>query len=419
MDVLKAVLRKTQLFFLQLRFCLILISFFAFLSCPLFSQTMIDPPVYTERRFATFKDPIEELSLGGYMMIDGRLFLGDVPFKDTFLISRARFFMIGRLYDTFRFLFMPSWERQKEVDLHYAWIETTNPSWAQVRIGLFKEPFSSEALRATLYLNFIERSIPIRNYCQIWDIGIMVYGHVPSTHLVYAVGIFNGNGKELDNNSNKELVGRLSYHDLRIPNFGRFFFRVSAATGRRDEDLHEMEFTTEAATPFWKWKKDVRVHDTRIRLGTDFEWLGGPLGFYGEYIYTNWGNVHKGEHKKQPFHGHGAFVDLTYLLTGENKTHDSPIIPKHNFDPCKGGIGAWELALRYEVFYASKKMITSHFAKGANYLHGPIFGVNWYLNPLVVAKLHGQYIWFNRSFRIESEKIDQEIYILGRIQAVF
>lgn len=391
--------------------------FCSLISISVVSATLLDPPTYSQRDFATFENAIEELKIGGYLDVDGRLFLGKNPSNSTFLINKARFFFTGKTYDTVGFMLMPSWD-QKKVVLHYAWIETLHPNWAQIRIGLFKKPFSLEALTSFLYLNFVERSMAIRNYCRSDDIGIMLYGKLPDYHLVYGVGVFNGRGRHLDNNNNKEIVGRLTYHALRSPTLGRAYLGISASTGKQNENLSRNDFITEAHTPFWRWKKGVKVRDTLVRYGMDLEWLVGSFSCNCEYIYTHWGKIHKGN-DYLPFEGHGGYADVTYLLTGESKSRNAPIIPKHNFNPCRGGLGAWELAARYEVFYGSKKMIASHFAKGANFLHGPIFGINWYLNPLAVARLDGQYIWFNRSFRIQSQKIDREIYVIGRFQIVF
>lgn len=397
--------------------CLLIPLLCFLISFSFLCATLLDPPTYSQRNFAIFENAIEELKIGGYLDVDGRLFLGKNPFKSTFFINKARFFVTGKTYDTVGFMLMPSWD-QDEVTLHYSWIETLHPNWAQIRIGLFNKPFSLEALTSFLYLNFVERSMAIRNYSRSDDIGMMVYGKLPDYHLVYAIGVFNGRGKRLDNNNNKELVGRLTYHAIRSPVFGRAYLGMSAATGKQNEDLSQTEFITEANTPFWKWKKKVKVRDTLVRYGMDLQWLVGSFGCCCEYIYTNWGNIHKGDHHV-PFEGHGGYADVTYLITGESKSRNAPVIPKHNFNPCGGGLGAWELAARYELFYGSKKMIDLHFAKGANFLHGPIFGINWYLNPVAVARLDAQYIWFNRSFRIKSQKIDHEIYLIGRFQIVF
>lgn len=397
---------------------LLLIAFFCSLrSLPILSATLLDPLIYSQRDFGIFENRIEELKIGGYLDVDGRLFLGKNPFKSTFLINKARLFVTGKTYDTVGFMLMPSWD-QDELTLHFAWIETLHPNWAQIRMGLFSKPFSLEALTSFLYLNFVERSMAIRNYCRSDDIGVMVYGKLPDYHLVYGVGVFNGRGKNLDNNNNKELVGRLTYHAIRSVTYGRLYLGVSASTGKHKEDLSQTEFKTEADTPFWKWKKKVKVRDTLVRYGMDLQWLVGSFGCCCEYIYTDWGNIQKRDDRLR-FEGHGGYADMTYLITGESKSRNAPIIPKHNFNPCRGGWGAWELAARYEVFSGSKKMIETHFAKGANFLHGPIFGINWYLNPLAVARLDGQYIWFNRAFRIQSQKIDHEIYLIGRFQLVF
>jgi phosphate-selective porin OprO/OprP len=326
--------------------------------------------------------------------------------------------MTGELYKLFGFMVMPRWDRQQNAELHYAWLETLKPSWAQIRVGLFKEPFSLEALTTDAFLNFVERSLVVRNFCQIEDIGIMIYGKVLSNRLAYSIGIFNGRGRQLDNNNNKEIVGRLVYNLFTSRAFGKLYVGISESWGRLDEDLSGTTFVTEENTPFWKWTHNVEVHSSRVRWGVDLEWLKGPFYFSAEYLYTNWGNVHKGSRAKF-FQGHGGYVECSYLLTGEDKPRDAPVIPKYNVDPCKDQWGAWEVAVKYEIFYASKKMIRAHFAKGANYLQGPILALNWYLNPRMVMRLDGQYLWFNRVVSLHSDSFHHETVVVWRIQAIF
>jgi len=372
--------------------------------------------------FILLQAPYETLNIGGYVMIDGRFFAGEDQPKSTFLIRRARFFMTGELYHMFRYMFMPRWDNQKNFDLAYAWIDTLRPKWARIRIGLFKKPFSLEALTFDLFRTFNETCLFIKNYLKIIDLGITVYGDIHDDSFAYSLGIFNGRGRELDNNNNKELVGRAVFKLFDFRTFGRCYVGFSGSSGKFDEDLSGDEFITETFNAFWIWSdnpdKPVENHDTRTRLGMDIEWLAGPFRFAAEYLYTNWGKIRRG-HRSARFQGQGAYVECSYLLTGENKPRDNPVYPKHNFNPCKQQWGAWEIGARYELFFATKKMIELGFAKGANYLHGPQLALNWYINPRVAVKIDSQYLWFNRPLIRKSGKFRYEIDAICRIQAVF
>ena len=385
---------------------------------------------YHEKEGFSFKNSEEELNIGGYIEIDGRLFFGHGQPKSTFLVRRARLFMTGKLYKLFGYMFMVrwdnhdaiGWEKHDAVGLEFAWIDTLKPSWFQLRIGQFKKPFSLQALKNDLFRTFLEPTVVVRNYDHDIDIGIMGFGESPSKRFNYSLGFFNGRGRKIDNNNNKEAVGRFVILLFRKENLGRCYLGLSGATGKKDEDLSGTTFVTETFTPFWEWtgndEHPVTVDDTRLKGEVDIEWLAGPLYFCAEYQYTDWGKIHKGS-LSETFCGYGGYAIISYLLTGEEKPRNGPVIPNHNFDPCKEEWGAWEIAAQYEYFYASKKMIEVHFAKGANELHGPIIALNWYLNPRMEMKLDAQYLWFNRTAHIKSHSFSNEASLICRLQAVF
>lgn len=410
---------------------------FFFLAIPFLLLGTTDPYqlnnvgiAYEEKEGIIFKTSFEELNIGGYLEIDGRLFFGPNQPKSTFLIRRARLFATGELYKMFGYMFMArwdnhdaiGWEKRDTIGLEFAWLDTLKPSWGQIRIGLFKKPFSLQALKSDLFRTFLEPTLVVRNCVHAIDVGIMAFGETSSKRFAYSFGFFNGRGRKIDNNNSKEVVGRLVILLFKTPNFGRSYLGFSAAGGKMDENLTCDTFVTETFTPFWEWlgteKNPVTVHDTRSRYEVDFEWLAGSLYFCAEYQYTDWGKIHK-ESKSHSFIGYGGYAILSYLLTGEEKPRNGPVIPHHNFDPCKEEWGAWEIAAQYEYFYASKKMIRSHFAIGANELHGPILALNWYLNPRIEMKLDAQYLWFNRIVHLKSYTFDSEKSLICRFQAVF
>ncbi len=416
--ILFVIKMKNNGFFFQL-IGIFLVSFISMPFCSRAADVYQENNIgFAEKEGFTFKTPVESLNIGGYVEVDTRVFLGPTSSKSTFLIRRARMFMTGILYKHFSFMLMPRWDRLESFELHYAWIETLHPTWAQIRVGLFKEPFSLEALTADLFLTFVERSLIVRNFCQIEDIGIMVYGDFLSDRIAYSIGMFNGRGRRIDNNNNKEIVGRLVYRLFDLRKYGQFHLGISGSGGRHDEDLSETFFVTEEDTRFWEWQNGVEVHSTRIRWGMDVEWLVGPFEFRAEYLYANWGKIER-YYRSKNFEAQGGYVQCSYILTGEEKPRNNPVIPKYNYDPYNDHWGAWEIGLRYEVFYASKAMIDEDFAKGANDLHGPTFSLNWYLNPRIVMKLDGQHLWFNRTVFFNSHRFNQESVIVWRVQCLF
>lgn len=362
----------------------------------------------------------ESLRIGGFIQADGTFFLNSDAGKSTFLIRRARLFATGTLCNLFSFMIMPRWDRNK-AELHYAYIDTLSPSYFKIRVGLFKEPFSMESLYMDVYWDFEERSMGIINYHQIEDMGVMAFGKLADDRVQYGFGIFNGRGRELDNNQNKEVVGRLVVTPFDYDPFKRFYVGVSGSSGKNKENLTDQFFRTETDTHFWRWvgsdKHSVKVNAHRFKWGADFEWLNGPMALRSECIHVDWGHVKRG-HLSRRFTGWGWYSEGAYILTGEEKPRNRPLAPYRNFDiNCAGG--AFEIVGRYEVFYASKDVLDAGLATGANKVNSITLGANWYLNPYVVLRLNVYEWWFNRKFVLNDHDIDRESAITGRVQAEF
>lgn len=374
---------------------------------------------YTHLRQFEFFTCFHDLAIGGLLQVDGRLFIGEHENKSTFLIRRARVFFTGSLYNTFNYMLIGRWDNMV-ADIYQAWVEWRYPTWAHLRVGMFKEPFSLQALNHDAYLTFDERSLVVFNYLQIIDIGAMVWGRTENESFEYGIGFFNGRGEKFDNNNNKEVVGRVVIGMK--PFYGKLFWGLSGSKGRMNENISGNSFQTGGGTKFFTWannaKTPVMENGGLIRWGTDVEYLRGPLRFAAEYLHTDWGRIDMGN-VSSLFRGYGAYTEVSYLVTGETKPRNGPVIPHHNFNGCDKW-GAFELGIRYEHFYASNSVIKDGMATGANRVYGPTVAFNWYFNPYVSMKLDGIYLKFNRGVVVISPyPIHHEALVICRVQACF
>ncbi len=192
-----------------------------------------------------------KLTLGGY--VQANLESGDVSafegrfgltaLKDRFRLRRARITLSGDFKEDFDFKIQGDFELSdaaitalKSVNTRTGETTTvTNSSrvqfaatdiyinWhhypeANIKVGQYKSPFGLEFLTSSTELLTIERSLPTSALVADRQIGIMVWGK-PLTHvlpeqkelLTYYAGVFNGNGRNINNNDNNEFmyVGRL------------------------------------------------------------------------------------------------------------------------------------------------------------------------------------------------------------------
>lgn len=402
------------------------------------------------------------LRVGGDMEIDGRYFLRHSNQESDFRIRRARIYLEGTWQDTFGFLVVPLFTSFDNVFfLQYCYIETLHPKYARLRFGLFKEPFSLEALRSDLLIEFNERSLIIQNFAQIEDYGVMVFGTFWNDKIEYSVGVFNGRGRRfLENNSKKEYVGRVVYAPF-LGTHGildQLYFGASASTSHQFENLNTFVFSTGPGTIFWRWTDVVergfliRWDDERTRLGGDFEWFYGSFALRSEFLFVDYGNIYDrpadvyniyesfytgvspssqnsyissayisetrpAYHRRHThFHAHGGYMEATYILTGEKKERNKWVIPFHPY-PC--GWGAFEIAARYDRLELSREPLRKGFAIGTSRVDGFVLGVNNYWNAFVEAKIDWFYYRFKDRVKFNKHSIKGESVIIARVQGVY
>jgi phosphate-selective porin OprO and OprP len=369
-----------------------------------------------------WKGKEQTLHLGGYVQVDGRFFLNSNAGHSTFLIRRARLFATGVIQDLFGYMLMGRWDRQ-EAALHAAWIDTQKPKCTRIRLGLFTQPFGLDSTYSSLYWDFNERSLGSVNFIHQEDIGVMLFGEMADERIEYGVGFFNGRARRLDNNHDKELVGRLVVAPFlkHCHLFKKLYFGFSGSNGRHTEDLTDEGFRTPVDSLFWRWEGSsddpITVDDQKIRWGADFEWLYGSLSCRGEYTYADWGEI-EFHSMQQRFKGHSWYIESGYILTGEEKPRDAPVIPHRPLD-FKCGFGAWEVVGRYQFFHAPAAFLERGFASGANQVQGVTVGLNGYLTSMVTTRIDWDYLTFNHRVFLTSRPVKHMSVIIARLQALF
>jgi phosphate-selective porin len=187
------------------------------------------PPVYVQQR-----GPELKLVLGGFIQtnfedgdvsaFEGRF--GETALKDRFRLRRARIGMTGDFAEQFDFKIEGDFEQNdgtspsNRVDFSGTdiWLNWHQFPAAQIKLGQYKAPFGLEQLTPDTALYFAERSLPTGAITPDRQIGVQLWGK-PFTNvwpeqkdlLTYYAGIFNGNGRNINNNDNNNFmyVGRL------------------------------------------------------------------------------------------------------------------------------------------------------------------------------------------------------------------
>ena len=235
------------------------------------------------------------------------------PGESTFAFKRARIGVRGRAYDDFSYYFMletsPFIGSSGDAYIMDAFITYDKYSWAKISLGSYKQPFSLEVATPCHSLVTIDRSIVADQLVAPQrDFGIGLFGGNQYTKLNYALALMNGRGLGVvDNNTNKDIVGRATY---KVTNFltlgGSFRYGYP------------------------------NTNDTsRSTFGGEFAVVLNNLKVQGEYIYD------EGDYNRAAGGGCGATPvelgekrDGAYIMASyDTKWNVQPVFKYEYFDP--------------------------------------------------------------------------------------
>jgi phosphate-selective porin len=200
-------------------------------------------PVYVQQSGSELK-----LVLGGFIQtnfedgdvsaFEGRF--GQTALKDRFRLRRARITLTGDFAEQFDFKIEGDFENSdgtspsNRTDFSGTdiWLNWHQFPAAQIKVGQYKAPFGLEQLTPDTSLFIIERSNTTGAITPDRQIGAQLWGK-PFTNvwpeqkdlLTYYAGIFNGNGRNINNNDNNNFmyVGRLELMPFKGKVFGQAF----------------------------------------------------------------------------------------------------------------------------------------------------------------------------------------------------
>jgi len=139
------------------------------------------------------------------------------PGESSFKFKRARIGVRGKVLDDFSYYFMletsPFIGSSGDAYIMDAFISYNKYNWARVSLGSYKQPFSLELVTPCHSLVTIDRSTVVDQLVAPQrDFGIGLFGGNKYTKLNYAIALMNGRGLGVvDNNTNKDVVGRVTY----------------------------------------------------------------------------------------------------------------------------------------------------------------------------------------------------------------
>lgn len=393
------------------------------------------------------------LKLRGTLNVDGRYFadfddtanltnsvVGTSAYNSAngFLLRKIRPYLEGTVNGIYDFRLQPEFGGGRTVLLD-AYVAGRFKPWAVVTAGKFKNPVGLERLQTEQFNKFIELGFP-SSLAPNRDIGLQFSGSVLNGAVTYTAGIFDGvidgNGTEsnpspdADSDNRREFAARV--FTLPFANSSNFYLRgfgigIGATTGskRGNADVSLAagsatatppttqvvsvvttntwlpSYRTAAQQTFFSYRGDNAVTLTlneatyadgkHTRISPQAYYYYGPLGVLAEYIES-----------KQEVSRHTSTtttrsdtltntawqVAASWFLTGEEAAYNS-VTPKSNFSIGQPGIGAWEIAARYQQLdiddaaFAGGSASFANPATAVTAATGYSLALNWYLNQNV------------------------------------
>jgi phosphate-selective porin OprO and OprP len=327
---------------------------------------------------------------------------------DTFDLHRNRIGVQGHLFKRIEY----EVERElteKELDAGKTpkspwkdvYVNLTYIKNAQVQVGKFKVPFGLDQLTSVTHNDFVYRSLGAAYLAPARDIGGMVHGSFLKHGLEYSTGVFSHDG---DNARSSKIRGGDATFAARLT--GTPFRRLGTSVGDIDvgsavaiTSVSDDSFQPNGLRGRTAMTQDVFfgpvfVKGQRRRWEADVNWKSGPASARAEYTLVSDERLAQGlGHEDLPnVRGRSWYVSGTWVLTGEEKKR--PVRPRASL--LQGGIGAVELAARYERLWfdsagggdqAFRNPRAETILPSGD--HALTFGLNWTLNRFVKVQFNG------------------------------
>jgi phosphate-selective porin OprO and OprP len=325
--------------------------------------------VWNDRPSIVFGEDFN-IEVRGRVQLDGRRYDPELN-EEKFDVRTVRFGLRGELSRHF------DWEIEREVD-HAPDLEEGVEKWRlgdwkdvylnwstfdaiRVKAGRFKMPFGLEQTIGVSDQDFAYRTLGSVKIAPGRDTGVMAYGELLDGSLIYEAGVFDddgGNGEleserfvlegqdleDIGPSAAARVVGE-PFRRLPVPNrLKGAELGIAFTTSQIPEGLNSLQ-----GEEVWGYNffERVYVKGRRQRLGLQFDWSPGPVGFRSEWMQSREERLGQSNRNEDlsDFVGTAWYTSATWLVTGEDK--DSDVQPRRSL--FRGGIGAVEIGVRYDV----------------------------------------------------------------------
>jgi len=323
---------------------------------------------------------------------------------NSFYIREAFISLDGSLYKEWGFKLNGDFSPTAGALIEEGWLEWKPMKELKLIFGQFKGPVSMETMDSPRFLETIQRS-PMSRFAPGIDLGVRMEGILWDNLLLYQLAVTNGRShqvsagrNQIDDNDGKEYMGRLSVspfvqekgsllQGLRLGVYGSFShigedgnINPTGWPGNIATNELAVTYLSFPAAPGFRFAGD------RYRVGGEFTYFYGPFMLRGEALSRTdeFSITATGRHDLLRIMGY--YGTATVVLTGEDKTPNTRLVPLHPFSIKEGGWGAVELVARFAAVSLSRDDLADmgvDLTQNTNRVSSITFGANWWTTPNV------------------------------------
>ena len=316
-----------------------------------------------------------ETKLGGRLQLDASAYGGEPDMGDGTDVRRARLNLQGKLYHDWGFRLQYDFVDEGSRGIKDAYLSYNGFEQLALKVGHFRDPFSLQTQTSTNDIMFMERALPAA-----FDAGRHI-GMMASTnhkHWTLAGGLFGDTVGSGDSTGTEDegwgASSRVTWTPVnkqsQILHLG-LGLNYRETGGSNSARFRQQPETHIAGVNIVDTGTIAAVNDF-LKVGAEIATVQGPFSAQAEYITTS---VQRDADRDLDFDG--WYAQASYFLTGESRQYKdgkfARVTPKSIVG--EGGIGAWELALRFSTLDLSDADIDGGEADSVT------LGMNWYPTP--------------------------------------
>jgi len=315
--------------------------------------------------------------IGGRVQADAATYSGSPDIGNGTEIRRARINIQGTMYRDWGFKLDYDFSNTGPTGkgIADAFVTYNGFENLEIKAGNFKDPFSLQEQTSSNNVLFTERALPSA-FAAGRHIGVMT--STKRQHWSLAGGLFGDSltatGSSVDEDEGWGAGTRATWAPINdkssVLHFGLGLNYRNNGGG--DTTSFKQQPETHVGGLNIVDTGTIAAVEDFYKVGAEIATVNGPFSAQAEYITTS---VNRGTGNDLDFDG--WYAQAGYFLTGESRNYKSGsfggITPKASVG--QGGIGAWELALRYSTVDLTDDDIDGGEADAVT------LGVNWYATP--------------------------------------